>query len=124
MKVYKLEVLIRDDDVNSVEHAKDIIDSTRYPNHTYVKAVNCEEADIGEWDDDNLLNSSDTIKEEMDRLFPVCLKENIMTDELLKLVIEVDLTSLSGIWGFKKWHYDDRTIEGLKILIANQKNNI
>lgn len=70
MKVFKLEVLILDADINSIDEALDIIDETRYPNHTYVTAVTCRESDIGEWDDDNLLNCDDTQKQEMDRLFP------------------------------------------------------
>lgn len=71
MKVYKLEVMIIDQDVDSIEDAIYIIDETRYPNHINVKAITCKEADIGEWDDDNPLNDPDTTKQEMDKLFPM-----------------------------------------------------
>ena len=70
MKVFKLEVLIIDADINSIEEAESIIDTTRYPNHTNVRAISCREADIGEWEDSNLLNNSDTITGEIERLFP------------------------------------------------------
>lgn len=70
MKVFKLEVLIIDGDVTTIEQAECLIDETRYPNHTYVTSVTCQEAEIGEWEDDNLLNNEKTVKGEMDRLFP------------------------------------------------------
>ena len=68
MKVYKLEVLIIDEDVESIKDAIDIIDATRYPNHTYVTAVSCIEADV-DWHDDHPLNFGETMKQEMDRIF-------------------------------------------------------
>jgi hypothetical protein len=71
MKIYKLEVLIIDEDVSSREDAIDLINDTQYPNHTNVEAVTCSEADIGEWHDDHPLNYKDKTLAEMDRLFPV-----------------------------------------------------
>jgi hypothetical protein len=70
MKVYKLEVLIIDYDVNSVDEALNIINETRYANHTNVEAITCREADIGEWSDDNPLNYTSKVEKEMNRLFP------------------------------------------------------
>ena len=70
MKVYKLEVLIIDSEVVSKKEAKSIIANTNYPNHINVAAITCQEAEIGEWTDDNALNYSDKIENEMNRLFP------------------------------------------------------
>lgn len=56
MKVYKLEVLVNDMDVTSLTEAIDIINETRYPNHTYVRVVSGAEAEIGEWEEDHPLN--------------------------------------------------------------------
>jgi len=70
VNVYKLEVMIIDEDVTSIEQAENLIDETRFPNHTNVYSVTCREAEIGEWDDNNPLNSSKTLKTEMERLFP------------------------------------------------------
>lgn len=70
MKVYKLEVLIMDADVDTIEEAKSIIDDTRYPNHVRVEAITCREANIGEWHDEHPLNYTNSTKKEMNRLFP------------------------------------------------------
>ena len=70
MKVYKLEVLIRDGGITSVSEAFEIIKDACYWNHIYLDAITCKEADIGEWDDDNPLNFDDTTEDEMNRLFP------------------------------------------------------
>ena len=70
MKVYKLEVMVIDGDVQSIEDAESIVENARYANHTNVSVITIKEAEIGEWDDDNPLNSFDTHITEMDRLFP------------------------------------------------------
>jgi len=72
MKVYKLEVIICDSDVESIEQAENLIDETRFPNHTHVFQISCREADIGEWNDNSPLNSSNekVRNEELKRLFP------------------------------------------------------
>ena len=70
MKVYKLEVLIYDDDVNTKDDAVSLIEGANLGNHIYASPITCREADIGEWDDDNPLNFDDTIEAEMNRLFP------------------------------------------------------
>ena len=69
MYAYKLEVLIIDEDVESVQEAIDIIEETRYPNHTSVTVVTCKEADIGSWHDDHHLNFTDTREQAMKDLF-------------------------------------------------------
>ena len=75
MKVYKLEVMIIDEEIDTIEEAINIINETRYPNHTNVNTITCREADIGEWNDDNPLNFYSKCKEEMNRLFPINTKE-------------------------------------------------
>ena len=69
MKVYKLEIMVIDGDVNTIAEAISLFD-IRFPNHTFIAPVTCKEVDIGEWDDNNPLNNESTIKAEMDRLFP------------------------------------------------------
>ena len=69
MKVYKLEIMVIDEDVDNIDDAIGLF-NIRFPNHTFVMPVSCKEADIGEWDDNNPLNYESTIKAEMDRLFP------------------------------------------------------
>lgn len=71
MKVFKLEIMIIDEDIKDIEQAKSLIEATRFANHSYVSLITAREADIGEWDDDNRLNCLDTQEEEMNRLFPV-----------------------------------------------------
>lgn len=70
MKVYKLELMIIDPDVQTLEDAKGVIEGQRFANHAHVDVITCREAEIGEWSDDNPLNYPTTIKEEMNRLFP------------------------------------------------------
>jgi hypothetical protein len=69
MKVYKLEVMVIDEFVKTVEDAKSLFD-IRFPNWANVEVVTCREADIGEWSDENPLNYMDKTEEEMNRLFP------------------------------------------------------
>ena len=71
MKVFKLEVMVIDEDITDLEQAKSLIESTRFANHSHVSLITAREAEIGEWDDDNPLNCWDTQEAEMNRLFPV-----------------------------------------------------
>ena len=70
MKVFKLEVLIYDDDVNTKDDAVSLIEEANLGNHIYAYPITCKEADIGEWDDGNPLNYSNRAEDEMNRLFP------------------------------------------------------
>lgn len=69
MKAYKVELLIIDFD----EVGKDIeyhIEHASYPNRCLSPHVmSIQEADIGEWDDNHLLNKRDTMLKEYIRLF-------------------------------------------------------
>jgi hypothetical protein len=70
MKVYKLEVMVIDNDNCGAEDIKDMIQDARYPNHAIDPIVkNIESADIGEWSDDHPLNNPETSTQEYIRLF-------------------------------------------------------
>ena len=70
IKAFKIELLIIDHDNVGEEEIKHHLEHTKYPNHCIgpdVKNIECR--DIGVWDDDHPLNSSDTFQEEYERLF-------------------------------------------------------
>lgn len=70
MKVRKVEIMIIDFDRLSEEEITDVIENVRYPNHCISPYVmDIKTVDIGEWSDDNPLNSEDTSKAEFKRLF-------------------------------------------------------
>lgn len=70
MKVYKIEICIIDFDQLGEKEIRDVIKHTRYPNRCITpKIISVEERDIGEWDDDHLLNQKDKFKAEYERLF-------------------------------------------------------
>lgn len=71
MKVHRLVVAVIDFDGLGADGVKTTIEDTRYPNHCIApKVVSVETADIGEWEDSNPLNRSDTHDAEFTRLFP------------------------------------------------------
>ena len=70
MKVYKLEVLIIDFDEVGEEGIIGVLENANYPNDCISPEVKkIESREIGEWDDDNPLNNTDTADEEYERLF-------------------------------------------------------
>ena len=70
MKAYKVELLIIDHDDNGSEGIKSVLEHTRYPNHCInPEVMQITEKDIGEWDDDHPLNSTDTCEAEYKRIF-------------------------------------------------------
>ena len=70
MKVFKLEVILLDEGVETMEEAEMLVINAHLPNHISLDVLSCKEADIGEWDDDHLLNHNNTYKAELKRLFP------------------------------------------------------
>lgn len=70
MKVFKLEVLVIEEDIETIEDAKSLFD-IKFPNWANVSVITCRDAEIGEWEDENPLNYSDKREAEMDRLFPI-----------------------------------------------------
>jgi hypothetical protein len=70
MTVYKIELLVINFDNLSEVDIKQVIENVNYPNDcinpTVMKITGQE---IGEWNDDNPLNNSNTMAKEYDRLF-------------------------------------------------------
>lgn len=70
MKAYKVEIFIIDHDELGEDGIKEVIESTNYPNYCISPEVkHIDGVDIGEWDDNHLLNKYDTCEEEYNRLF-------------------------------------------------------
>jgi len=70
MKVYKVELLVIDFDGLGADGIKTEIENCNYPNDCISPRVQAiTERDIGEWNDDNPLNSSITRDAEYKRLF-------------------------------------------------------
>lgn len=70
MKVYKVTLMILDHDELGLEEIKTVIQEENFPNDCIAPSVmDIESAEIGEWEDSNLLNHRDTKKQEFDRLF-------------------------------------------------------
>ena len=71
MKVYEVIVRIIDHDGIGPEQIKAVIENQRWPNHCINPTVgNVRSAEIGEWEDDNPLNLSESAEAEWRRLFP------------------------------------------------------
>ena len=71
MKVHKVILTIIDFDDLGSEEIKEVIENTHYPNRCISPDVfEIETKDIGEWNDDNPLNITETSKSEWIRLFP------------------------------------------------------
>lgn len=72
MKAYKVTLLIVDHDEVGKDGIVENIENVRYPNRCISPNVmEIEEADIGEWSDDHLLNNGTTQEIEFERLFPI-----------------------------------------------------
>lgn len=70
MKAHLLQVLIIDHDHLGVDEVERVLEDTRYSKHCIIPhVIKSQTADIGDWDDDNLLNHNDTQATEVDRLF-------------------------------------------------------
>lgn len=71
MKAYLLSVLIVDHDNNQEDGIRFVLENTHYSNNCINPIViSVKEAEIGEWEDDNLLNNGTKDREaEVKRLF-------------------------------------------------------
>lgn len=70
MKAYKVEILIIDHDKLGEKEIVDTIENTNYPNHCiYPQVVSIIDKDIGEWDDNHILNSETKWHDEYKKLF-------------------------------------------------------
>lgn len=71
MKAYEVTVRIIDFDEIGPDQIKTELENARYGNRCISPEVaSIKEADIGDWDDDHLLNKKSTAAAEWDRLFP------------------------------------------------------
>jgi hypothetical protein len=111
MQAIKIELLIVNFDGLDLEEIKSVIENTRYPNHCISPQVmSAEVKEIGDWDDDHLLNDQETCKQEFNRLFkPKYLK--VMADY-----------SSTGLWRADGCNVDPEnynlSAETLKLLMA------
>lgn len=70
MKAYKVELLIIDFDEMGEESIKETIENQKYPNYCISPSVMyIHGKDIGEWDDNHLLNKSSTSEKYYNNLF-------------------------------------------------------
>jgi hypothetical protein len=75
MKVHLLRVLVIDHDHLGADEVERVLEDTKYPNDCIIpNVIKSQSVDIGEWDDDNPLNHSDTQAAEIDRLFKETLR--------------------------------------------------
>lgn len=70
MKAHLLQVLVIDHDHLGVDEVERVLEDTNYPNNCIIPhVIKSQSVEIGDWDDNNLLNYSDTQAAEVDRLF-------------------------------------------------------
>lgn len=70
MKVHYLHVIVIDHDHLGVDEVERVLEDTRYPNDCIIPhVIKSQSVEIGDWDDNNSLNHSDTQVAEVDRLF-------------------------------------------------------
>jgi hypothetical protein len=71
MNVHKVILRIIDFDDIGADEIKLVLEETHYPNRCISPEVaSIETVDIGEWDDDHLLNNYTTAEAEWRRIFP------------------------------------------------------
>jgi hypothetical protein len=107
MKVHLLQVLVIDHDAVGADEVERILEDANYPNDCIAPSViKSQSVEIGEWEDDNPLNHSDTQVAEVDRLFSawqsietaprnkrilVCTEDNVWINKLNKQIFESEL---------------------------------
>ena len=75
MKAHLLQVLIIDHDHLGADEVERVLEDANYPNDCIIlHVIKSQSAEIGDWDDDNPLNHSDTQAAEVDRLFGQTLR--------------------------------------------------
>lgn len=69
-KAHLLQVLVIDHDHLGVDEVERVLEDANYPNDSIrPNVIKSQSVEIGDWDDNNLLNYSDTQAAEVDRLF-------------------------------------------------------
>ena len=70
MNVFSVELLVLDTDDIGEKELISVLEDTRYPNRCISPTVmSIKSVDIGEWEDTNPLNYSNTVRSEYHRLF-------------------------------------------------------
>jgi len=106
-KAHLLQVLIIDHDALGVDEVERVLEDANYPNDCIAPSViKSQSVEIGDWDDNNLLNYSDTQAAEVDRLFSpwlpietaprnkrilVCTNTNVWVNKLNNQIFEKEL---------------------------------
>ena len=111
MKVHLLQVLVIDHDHLGADEVERVLEDANYPNDCIAPSViKSQSAEIGNWDDDNPLNHSDTQAAEVDRLFSQTLRpmENAPDNEFVllfsgefagKIPLRFDVCKFFADWG-------------------------
>jgi hypothetical protein len=85
MKAYLLQVLVIDHDHLGADEVERVLEDANYPNNCIApNVIKSQTAEIGDWDDDNPLNHSDTQAVEVDRLF----NTKVLTEEEVVKIIK------------------------------------
>lgn len=120
MKVHLLQVLVIDHDALGVDEVERVLEDANYPNDCITPSViKSQSAEIDDWNDDNLLNHSDTQAAELDRLFSAKLNpmETAPTGEYVLLFgesgygstpLRCEVCKCYPAWGGWRNHADDR----------------
>ena len=71
MEVHKITLIVIDHDEVGADGIKEMLESTKYPNHCMAPDVRLiETVDIGEWTDEHPLNYLTSREAELGKLFP------------------------------------------------------
>ena len=123
MKVHYLHVIVIDHDHLGADEVERVLEDANYPNDCIAPSViKSQSVEISDWDDDNLLNHSDTQAAEIDRLFG-SLKpmENAPKDEYILLFgesgysgtpLRCEVCKFYSAWGGWKNHAGERFGDG------------
>jgi hypothetical protein len=70
MKVHYLHIIVIDHDALGADEVERVLEDANYPNDCIApNVIKSQTAEVGDWDDDNPLNHSDTQAAEVARLF-------------------------------------------------------
>jgi hypothetical protein len=96
MKAYFLQVLVIDHNHLGADEVERVLEDANYPNDCITPSViKSQSVEIGDWNDNNPLNHSDTQVAEADRLFRQNLRpmEDVPNDEFVLLFGESGYSS-------------------------------
>ena len=110
--VYKIELCVIDHDEIGADGIAEVLQDTKYPNRCIKpKVVTIEGKDIGEWDDNNLLNYRDTQKQELARLFSPWLPITTAPSKEYVLVYHPDYGVTEAIFDPEEVAIEDNIVD-------------